>query len=333
MADRICVMNHGRIEQIGSPQRGLLSPGQRVRRALLRRQQPRSMRPLGRHRRRGDTASDIALGTFRCAGRRRRGADGGRRQAARCRPEAIAFGDSAATANRLRGPRRGGRASSGRVSQVRVSAAAKPDRGAADQAAEPRRRAAGRGRQRGEVSWSERRMSASFRRERRSAPRRRASALGPCSDRRRPSSPTRLPVVFILVPLGLFLAAQLLLRRSRRPIVHELTLAQLRPLLHRRRSSCRSSSAPASLCLAVAAISRRLRLSGRLSAREPRGPPQIRAGAGLRRAAADELHHQDLRDPQHPRRQRLPQPHPALASASSTQPSTLPRLQPQRRHC
>ena len=45
MADRICVMRAGRIEQIGTPRRCLLFPEQRIRRALLRRQQ--------RHRRKG----------------------------------------------------------------------------------------------------------------------------------------------------------------------------------------------------------------------------------------------------------------------------------------
>ena len=40
MADRICVMNAGRIVQIGSPQEVYYRPAQRICRALLRRQQP-----------------------------------------------------------------------------------------------------------------------------------------------------------------------------------------------------------------------------------------------------------------------------------------------------
>ena len=39
MADRICVMNDGRIQQIGTPRRGLLPAALGVRRPLLRRQQ------------------------------------------------------------------------------------------------------------------------------------------------------------------------------------------------------------------------------------------------------------------------------------------------------
>ena len=44
MSDRVAVFNKGRIEQIGSPARGLRAPGHRLRRRLRRRLQPRRRR-------------------------------------------------------------------------------------------------------------------------------------------------------------------------------------------------------------------------------------------------------------------------------------------------
>ena len=69
------------------------------------------------------------------------------------------------------------------------------------------------------------------------------------------------------------------------------------------------------LAAEVAAITLRDRLSSRDLAGFARGPPQARLHAGLRGPAADELHHQDLRDPRHPGRPGLAQPPPALVRA------------------
>ena len=41
LADRLVVMHEGRVQQIGTPETGALSPRQSVRRALHRRQQHR----------------------------------------------------------------------------------------------------------------------------------------------------------------------------------------------------------------------------------------------------------------------------------------------------
>ena len=53
MADRICVMSAGRIEQIGTPEEVYYCPNKRIRRALLRRQQ--------RHRRKARPRRSPAL--------------------------------------------------------------------------------------------------------------------------------------------------------------------------------------------------------------------------------------------------------------------------------
>ena len=46
MSDHVAVFNEGRIEQVGSPQRGLRAPGDRVRRRLRRHvEHPRARRP------------------------------------------------------------------------------------------------------------------------------------------------------------------------------------------------------------------------------------------------------------------------------------------------
>ena len=98
------------------------------------------------------------------------------------------------------------------------------------------------------------------------------------------------------------------------------------------RSSCRCSGAPACSASRSRRSGGRLRLSGRLSCSPSlQGRRKYVAGARLRGAAADELHHQDLRHPQHPRRQRLPQPHRCCALGIIDQPLDLLRLQPQRR--
>ena len=62
------------------------------------------------------------------------------------------------------------------------------------------------------------------------------------------------------------------------------------------------------LCLGVAAISVAFAYPVAYLLAQPARPAEIRADARLRHPADDELHHQDLRDPRHPRRQRLPQP-------------------------
>ena len=159
MADRICVMNHGRIEQIGTPQEVYYRPAQRVCRPLLRRQQPhrrgsnlRQRRPP--HRR-------TPLGSFRCPSRtvsptlRRRGP----RPSCSCRPRRSRLG--AARIQLLTACAVRSRRSSfvGPVSHVSVRALAQPN-DTDDQAAEPRPRACrfAVGSET-EIGWSDRGMS------------------------------------------------------------------------------------------------------------------------------------------------------------------------------
>ena len=69
MSDRIAVMNDGRIEQVGTPARGLRGPGDRVRRRLPRRLEPDGRRaPIGARR----PAARVARRRVRAARRLRR---------------------------------------------------------------------------------------------------------------------------------------------------------------------------------------------------------------------------------------------------------------------
>ena len=106
MADRICVMNHGRIEQIGSPEEVYYRPAQRIRRPLLRRQQPdrclgrRRSRAPGERWRAGSVPSIApASGSPGLADRRQSGK-------LLVRPEAIAIGTGAGREPRPRAHRR-----------------------------------------------------------------------------------------------------------------------------------------------------------------------------------------------------------------------------------
>ena len=118
------------------------------------------------------------------------------------------------------------------------------------------------------------------------------------------------PILFILVPLILFLLQSFFHVEDGR-IVHVLTL----------RNYIRFFSDPVFipillytclLSLGAAAITVVLGYPVALLPRQHDRPDQIRADAGIRHPAADELHHQDLRHPQPARRQRLPEPHPDL---------------------
>ncbi len=88
MADRICVMNFGRIQQLGIAAGRLLPAGHRIRRPLLRRQQP-GRGPAGcaadGYRQIETRGRDPALCRRRAVGHRRRTA--GRARLRRLRPE------------------------------------------------------------------------------------------------------------------------------------------------------------------------------------------------------------------------------------------------------
>ena len=331
MADRICVMNHGRIEQIGSPQEVYYRPANEYVARFFGDNNliEVTLRP---ERRRLPRSSTPPSGAFRCV------ADGVSRRSPRRAPASC----SSARRRSLSAPPTenlpivcayASRRSSfvGPVSQVRVRAAGRARRDADGQAAEPRRRACrSASAARREVGWSDARMSPGHGIAPAALRRTRARTSGSArSGSLTTALAYALPAVFILVPLVLFLI-QSFFYVEHGEIVRAADARATTSASSPTRPSCRSSCAPACSALGVAAICVALRLSGRLSAREPAGPAEIRADARLRHPAADELHHQDLRDPRDPRRQRLPQPHAALPRHHRPA-AHLPDLQPQRR--
>jgi spermidine/putrescine transport system ATP-binding protein len=123
IADRICVMQSGRIEQIGSPQDVYYRPANEYVARFFGDNNLLDATIGGFDD--GAISVTSPVGTFRCAANRP-AAGGGRSGKLLVRPEAIAFGEGAGNPNRLRvrveeanfvGP----------VSQVRVSATARPD--------------------------------------------------------------------------------------------------------------------------------------------------------------------------------------------------------------
>ena len=241
MADRICVMNAGRIEQIGTPQEVYYRPASEYVARFFG--DNNLIEGDARRRRRRRAIESHRLGTLRL---RRDGAGSrgtaGRGEACWSGPRRSRFGRRDGNRRPAPGARSRRSASSARSRRCACRAAARP--GIMPARSSSPSRAAGlpvaageRGRgeleRAGHVTWS--------RREPPSAPDdareparavadrdRRALAYAP-AGRLHPAAARPLP------------ASQLLLRRAAAPMVHEPTLAQLCPLLHRCRSSCRCS--------------------------------------------------------------------------------------------
>ena len=115
------------------------------------------------------------------------------------------------------------------------------------------------------------------------------------------------PLVFILVPLILFLL-QSFYSMQDNEIIHRFTLANYV------RFFSEATFIPVFfytclLSLGAALITLVLGYPVALLLASLTGRPEIHADARLRDPAPDELHHEDLRDPQPPRRQRIPEPY------------------------
>ena len=300
MADRICVMRAGRIEQIGTPGEVYYFPNSeyvarffgdnnvvagRMRSARWRTDGGNAARPVS-----GRTADGRAPGTaIRHDGRPARG-DPHRAARRRLEPDA-------------RPCPRGELHRPGHADPGRSACPGGP--AAADGEAREQRRWAGRvGRPRNRDRLGEPRHPSGARLMADDAI---VASRQDTGERAMRAGLTAVaygaPLLFILVPLLLFLL-QSFFYVENTEIVHSFTLANYV------RFFSEATFIPiffytCLLSLGAVADHGRAGLSGGALAREPHGPAQIRADAGLRDPAPDELHHEDLRDPQPARRQRL----------------------------